>query len=910
MNNVGSSTQAGQKGFTPTHIWKSQHYDWPCALTGKDWHDEATGQDFVEVVTDDGNIRPIPKAQLVPHPGKRAKKAAPRVSLSPAEVERLISWMLTIADETLGNQHEEGDGSFRFGENRALVIHPGGFFHNFAAGRGGTGGVELLAMLHGLSVDAAVGKARDWLCLHEGAGNLKGESEDQEARQASGDAERSAFIHGLWTGTVDIAGTPGWTYLTAARGLNPSDDDLKHLRWLPHARGFGPGAEGAMAIALTNNAGGIEALQLTYVTAAGAKSEVQPHRRTYRGPHDWGGRGLLRFGAAGNTKAFIVEGVEDGLSLRQAGAERVLVLCGLSRLGKVSLPFEIETVTVVRDADEPESNGTVALWRGVVRLACQMHSQIKILVTTRPDAVCPSEPNKKVKDANDLLRHYGIEQVRGLMATAQRIPPFSEFERKAIIEAACEVDNTAYASGRDRIAALLEWRKADLDKARRDRIKELVNADRAKIEERDLPWDDPVPDVAPLLDEIVVELSRYVVASLPMLHSVALWIAFAHLIHRDELHIDISPRLAIQAPDKECGKSVLTEAIACATPRPNIVLVPSASSVFRSIHADRCTLLIDEAIAHLADDRNPELHSLLLGGHRRATAWIPRTERLPDGSFDPVKYNCFTAVVMNGIGVFSDQLQDRSIAIFLQRALAGEVREHLVNAESAALLVIRRKLARWTEDLRELPAVDRPKELANRKGDNWYPLRQVAMLAGGAWPERAWSAATAPLAPIALGSGSALTELLESMWEVFAASGRERMFSSEIVAALLEQDEGKWRQVKKGGRPVDDYYLRVTLKGVILRSKELDKARRWRVGGGGTQWGYTVAHLLDPWLRYLGKASPKEVPAEPEGGGAMAPNTPPRTPAETTPSPETQPQVLPQAAQELLRGAAPRRRAR
>lgn len=451
--------------------------------------------------------------------------------------------MLEIADEALGEQHEEADGSFRFGPNPSLIINASGFFYSFAADRGGTGGVDLLALLYGLKPDDAVGLAHEWLHAHVGFGSLSEGIEDQETSKAAGDAERIAFINTIWSKTVDIAGTPGWKYLTNARGLNPEGADLAHIRWLPNARGNGPDAEGAMVAALTNNAGGVEALQFTYVTAAGVKSAVQPCRRTYRGPHDWGRRGLLRLGPAGSPKAFIVEGAEDGLSLRQAGAERVLVLCGLYRLGKVALPFEVETVAVVRDADAPEAAGTATLWRGVVRLACQLHSQAKLLVTTRPDAI-----GAKAKDVNDLIRMFGVEKVQALMASAERIPPFTEFERAAIIDTACDVDNAAYANGRDRIAALLEWRKIDLDQARKGRIQERLNANKATLSERDQPWPDPILHVASLLDEMVAEISRYVVAPLPMLHTVALWIALAHLVHREDLGINISPRLAIQAP--------------------------------------------------------------------------------------------------------------------------------------------------------------------------------------------------------------------------------------------------------------------------------------------------------------------------------------------------------------------------
>jgi hypothetical protein len=518
------------------------------------------------------------------------------------------------------------------------------------------------------------------------------------------------------------------------------------------------------------------------------------------------------------------------------------------------------------------------LWRGVVRLACQLHSQAKLLVTTRPDAI-----GAKAKDANDLIRLFGVDRVQALMASAQRIPPFSEIERKAIIDAACDIDNASYANGRDRIAALLEWRKADLDKARLARIKERANANSATLSERDQPWPDPVLDLAPLLDEIVIELSRYVVAPLPMLHTVALWIVFAHLVHREELRINISPRLAIQAPDIECGKSVLMEAISCGVPRPDLVGSTTASSVFRSIQSDKPTLLIDEVDLLLANGRNLELHEVLNTGHRRSGAWVRRVDNLPDGSRVPTRYNCFAAIATAGIKELPRSLQNRSIVVFLQRAIAGEVKEHLVEGESGALITVRRKLIRWAEDLRELPDVNRPRELANRKGDNWHLLRRIAALAGDDWKARALEAATGSTSASPPTSTGALTELLDAIWRVFAASNLERMLTQDIVAAMLDLDEDKWRYVNNG-KPVNPYYLRDLLKDVIPRSTELDRARRWKPSSnpkGNPQWGYAKAHLTDAWLRYLAKKPPGEEDHEQESedtGRAATPETPTETP--------------------------------
>ena len=79
--------------------------------------------------------------------------------------------------------------------------------------------------------------------------------------------------------------------------------------------------------------------------------------------------------------------------------------------------------------------------------------------------------------------------------------------------------------------------------------------------------------------------------------------------------------------------------------------------------------------------------------------------------------------------------------IALQRAgIAEELEQSRSMGSSVKLIEIRRKLARWGQDLTELPVVDRPRELRNRLGDNRYVIRLVARVqlatsgAGARWP--------------------------------------------------------------------------------------------------------------------------------------------------------------------------------
>ena len=80
-----------------------------------------------------------------------------------------------------------------------------------------------------------------------------------------------------------------------------------------------------MLVRSTHPKSGLMATQETYITADGKKSPHEPARRTARGVHNWRRYGLVRFGHQTADHAFICEGTEDGLSVRMAGGELVLV---------------------------------------------------------------------------------------------------------------------------------------------------------------------------------------------------------------------------------------------------------------------------------------------------------------------------------------------------------------------------------------------------------------------------------------------------------------------------------------------------------------------------------------------------------------------------------------------------------
>ena len=109
--------------------------------------------------------------------------------------------------------------------------------------------------------------------------------------------------------------------------------------------------------------------------------------------------------------------------------------------------------------------------------------------------------------------------------------------------------------------------------------------------------------------------------------------------------------------------------------------------------------------------------------------------------------------------------------------------------------------------------------------------------------------------------------LLDVLWRVFAASttAPRRLHTCDLVCEALNLDEGRWRTANKGGQPIDEYYLRESLRKLLPTEGEYakSKSRRWRTNSkSNPQYGYHELHLADAFSRYLGKGLPSEAPPE------------------------------------------------
>ena len=180
--------------------------------------------------------------------------------------------MPEIAGEKFGHLRRDGRG-FRIGDSRALLIRPDGSFYDFRDGRHGFGAMQLIKHLMDETDPQHVAEyARRWLAEHPVDGPLA-LTNDGSALDSKTAEETASTRHASMCGLTkhsrsrhagrDLSGQPQ----PHARRRR-----LKQLRWLPDWRG----TEGALVAAVTDDAGALVGLQMTYITLEGQKSEVEP----------------------------------------------------------------------------------------------------------------------------------------------------------------------------------------------------------------------------------------------------------------------------------------------------------------------------------------------------------------------------------------------------------------------------------------------------------------------------------------------------------------------------------------------------------------------------------------------------------------------------------------------------------
>jgi putative DNA primase/helicase len=202
------------------------------------------------------------------------------------------------------------------------------------------------------------------------------------------------------------------------------------------------------------------------------------------------------------------------------------------------------------------------------------------------------------------------------------------------------------------------------------------------------PWAEPV-DGDQLLCDLVRTIQRFLVLSEEQAITIALWIVFAHAHDA----ADHSPILAIESPEKRCGKTTLLGLIAEIVSKPLSAANVTTAAVFRAIEQFAPTLLLDEVETYLRN--NSELRGVLDSGFTRSSAYVIRTVGEQHG---PKTFSTWCPKVAALIGELPPTIQDRSLVVKLRRRLPKETIERFGKRDLPDLHAPASRTARWVQD--------------------------------------------------------------------------------------------------------------------------------------------------------------------------------------------------------------------
>jgi len=447
----------------------------------------------------------------------------------------------------------------------------------------------------------------------------------------------------------------------------------------------------------------------------------------------------------------------------------------------------------------------------------------------RPDGPPPPEPDDPAPDNGP----PPCEPNEDFSATVARLAALHPIE---------------YDRGRDAEAKALGIRVGTLDReVSKARGHATNGSDDMAVVENLEPWEEPVSGLA-LAEAVRADFMRYVIADQEALDTLTVWTLGTYVYDV----FQIWAKAFLSSPERRCGKSTTLTVIEANVSRALMASSISASALFRAVDLWRPSLILDEA-DRLPKD-NEDLIAVINAGHMRRTAVIIRNVPVGD-SYEPRKFSVWAPMVLAAIGRMADTIMDRSIVIPMRRKLPHETSAKVPPDLFERCLDRRRQCLRWALDATIALAEARvtlPAHGNDRALDNWTPLYAIAKTLGGDWPARISHA----FAHLAVADGdqdeTAGPMLLGDVRSVFEDKRTSKIWSADLVAALVAMEDRPWCEWKRG-KPMTQNSLSRLLAPYKVRSGNV------RIGPTVAR-GYTLDDFRDTFGRYLTTAPPPAPP--------------------------------------------------
>ena len=355
-------------------------------------------------------------------------------------------------------------------------------------------------------------------------------------------------------------------------------------------------------------------------------------------------------------------------------------------------------------------------------------------------------------------------------------------------------------------------------------------------------------DGAGLLQEISDAIGEYIHVPIESLWICALYVAATYSSHIAE----VLPRLAILSPEPGCGKTNLMNIISQLVWKPLPAAVATGAAISRSLTADRPpTLLLDEIqdllkqAGSVSDDNSAALvYTVLKAGYKRESFRLVSDKE----SLDPLQLPIWSFAVMAGkIMSLPDQLSERTIHIYLERKPDGSGVRQWHSGHRVRFTELRERLEAWVNQNSDIvcrPDLIETELITARESEIWSSLWNVAVAAGGPWPDRWGDAMMLAQAAEKEHEMPSLQKLaLSHVFCILMHYEVEFMPTRRIIEEMLNPErEWPWTADKNSKTRINEHML-----GRYLRSYKIRSAEQHRNG----PMGYRLADVAPEFVKYM-----------------------------------------------------------
>jgi len=353
-----------------------------------------------------------------------------------------------------------------------------------------------------------------------------------------------------------------------------------------------------------------------------------------------------------------------------------------------------------------------------------------------------------------------------------------------------------------------------------------------------------------LLEMCGAWIRRYIVVSDEQAVIMAAWTLHTYVFNAAET----TPYIQITAPERECGKSYLMEALAAVAAIPVCSSGMTAAALVRTIEAKRPTIFLDEMDAQLGGNKEyvEAIRGILNAGFRQGGVFYKCVGK----DFELQGFNVYCPKCFAGIGQLPDTVASRSIIIEMRRKLPKEAVEPLrQRAVKIAAMPIKAKLEAWAArgaaDLLRTIEPAPIASLSDRQNDTAEPLLAIAELAGDGWLQRLTGALQNVLKAAGADDSSIGATLLSDVRAIFGERESDAI-PSKVMAECLCRIEGRPWADWSHGKAFSANNLARQLKKFRIYPQTIRT-------GNETSKGYRRGDFEDAWLRYCSLIPPQTV---------------------------------------------------